>query len=329
MDRLDSMDWGAKRLVPLVAWRLRESVDDQSLAPLRAELAASMLASRAQLPRFGAVLSALRGAGIDALVLKGVGIAALAYPDPGTRPMSDLDVLVRAEQLAELDEFVECHGGYTSHDHLDRTTRIRYRHAAGARIDEELVDIHWRLLVDGYDGRPDAALFDQPREITVGAVRARTLAAEDHLVHAVAHGVRRNSLAPVRWIADVGRLVQCQVIDWSRVEESSVRRNIAGVVGRGLGFVRERYGVQVPEETLRQLRRASGVTRGAPDIWSRSPKRTRFAGAVNVGLVHYVLASRGWSPTERLVRYPGYLRSRSTAGGDDVSPPPHPHRGYA
>jgi hypothetical protein len=320
LDALDTLDWGARRLVPLVAWRLREAdIDDDGIGPLRSDLAASMLAARVRLSSYSRVLEILDRAGIDVLVLKGVGIAPLAYPDPGTRPVNDLDVLVRSAQMAEIDELIERHGTYRSHESISPALRARYRHAAEARIGGHDVDVHWRLLVDRFDDRPDDALFDRAREVAVGPGRARTLGVEDHIVHAIAHGVRRNQLPPVRWIADVARLVEHQPVDWSAVEERAARRCVEGVVGHGLELLHRRFDVPVPLKTRRALRRASGPTRGRTDLWSRSPKRTRVGGALNAVAVHYVLATRGWSTLERLTRFPEYVRFRMTVGvgGDE------------
>jgi hypothetical protein len=323
LDRLDTLDWGGRRLVPLVAWRLREAGLDDNPATdaLRADLAASMLAVRAKLPAFAAVLDTFEAAGIEVLVLKGVGLAPLAYPDPGTRPVSDLDVLVPSGRVGALDELIARHGGYTSYDTVDPAVRARWRHGAEARIDGHLVDVHWRLLVDRFDGRPDDALFDRAVDITVGGRPARTLGVEDHLVHAIGHGVRRNSLAPVRWIADVARLVGARPVDWSAVEARAAERGLGGVVGRALALVHRDYGVPVHEATLRALRRSSGPTRGRPDLWSRSPKRTRVGGAVNVSVVHYVLATHGWPRRERLARWPEYLRYRMLLTDRDTPEP--------
>ncbi len=313
VDALDTLDGGARRLVPLVAWRLREAgIDDAGTAPLRADLSASMLAARATMSSFAAVVETFEEAGFETLVLKGVGIAPLAYPDPGTRPVSDLDVLVRVDDLAALEELVARHGGYRTYGAVDPVLRARYRHAATARIAGHDVDLHWRLLVDRFDGRPDAGLFDRSLDIPLGPGRALTLGVEDHIVHAIAHGIRRNSLAPVRWIVDVARLVEGHAVDWAVIEEQAALRHVEGVVSRALDFVGRRYQVPVPDATVEALRRAGG-TRGRADVWSRSPKRTRVGGAVNVAAAHYVLATQGWTPVERVARYPEYLRFRRTA----------------
>ena len=312
---LDTLDWGARRLVPLVAWRLREAgIDDDRIGSLRSDLAASMLAARVKLCSFAHVLEIFDHAGIDVLVLKGAGIAPLAYPDPGTRPLSDLDVLVRANQMAEVDELIERHGSYRAYESITPALRSRYRHAAEARIGGHDVDVHWRLLGDRFDDRPDDALWGRSREVPVGPGRARTLGVEDHVVHAIAHGVRRNRMPPVRWIADVARLVEHHPVDWPLVEELAASRSVEGVVNHGLELLSRQYNVPVPPATLKALRRASGPTRGRTDLWSRSLKRTRVDGALDVYAVHYALATRGWPASKRLTRYPEYVRFRRIVG---------------
>ncbi len=54
----------------------------------------AMLASAVEL------LEALREAGVEAIPLKGAALAPLYYPDPGLRPLADLDLLVQRKDVA-------------------------------------------------------------------------------------------------------------------------------------------------------------------------------------------------------------------------------------
>jgi hypothetical protein len=47
------------------------------------------------------VLAAYQSAGIPALVLKGAALFYLVYPEPGLRPMSDMDILVPESELMQ------------------------------------------------------------------------------------------------------------------------------------------------------------------------------------------------------------------------------------
>src|SRR5690242_9675100 len=80
------------------------------------------------------ILTAYRAAGIDALVLKGAALAHLVYPQPVLRPMRDVDILVRAEEVyrayALLPEIGFApppgahHGLGPDHHHLAATKRV-------------------------------------------------------------------------------------------------------------------------------------------------------------------------------------------------------------
>ncbi len=98
------------------------------------------------------VLTTYQAAGIPALVLKGAALFYLVYPEPGLRPMSDLDILVpeleagRAQRtLAELGfDAPLLSGTVFPHRHLS-TARLR---SGGLSIE---VEIHRQLFSDYFD----------------------------------------------------------------------------------------------------------------------------------------------------------------------------------
>jgi hypothetical protein len=98
------------------------------------------------------VLAAYQAAGIPALVLKGAALFYLVYPEPGLRPMSDLDILVpeseagRAQRtLAELGfDAPLLPGTVFPHRHLS-TARLC---SGGIWIE---VEIHHQLFSDYFD----------------------------------------------------------------------------------------------------------------------------------------------------------------------------------
>ncbi len=98
------------------------------------------------------ILGAYQSAGISALVLKGAALSHLVYPEPGLRPMSDVDILVpqpevwRAQEvLAELGfDTPQPPGPMLPHRHLPAATLRRQ----GLSIN---VEIHHRLLSDYFD----------------------------------------------------------------------------------------------------------------------------------------------------------------------------------
>jgi hypothetical protein len=55
----------------------------------------------AQAHTLGELVSALTGAGIESVVLKGGALAQVIYPEPGLRPMEDLDILIDPDRIAD------------------------------------------------------------------------------------------------------------------------------------------------------------------------------------------------------------------------------------
>jgi hypothetical protein len=98
------------------------------------------------------VLAAYQAIEIPALVLKGAALSHLVYPEPGLRPMSDLDILVprsevwRAQQeLAELGFNAPLRrGGTLPHRHLPTATLC----TEGLWVE---VEIHHQLFSDYFD----------------------------------------------------------------------------------------------------------------------------------------------------------------------------------
>ncbi len=98
------------------------------------------------------ILSAYHAAGVPALVLKGAALAHTVYPEPGLRPMSDLDILVREGDLWRAQSLL---AGLGFDAPLPAGPALAHRHLAlAARRVEGLsihVEIHHKLLSDYFD----------------------------------------------------------------------------------------------------------------------------------------------------------------------------------
>jgi hypothetical protein len=98
------------------------------------------------------ILSTYDGAGIQALVLKGAALAHLVYPEPGLRPMSDLDILVPGSELWRAQRLL-AESGFDAP--LPSSRALPHRHLGGAiRRTEGLsihVELHYKLSSDYFD----------------------------------------------------------------------------------------------------------------------------------------------------------------------------------
>lgn len=185
-------------------------------------------AGRVRTQVLGQVVAACQAQDIPLLVLKGAALSHLVYPQPGLRPMRDLDLLVRPADLARA-RGVLVQLGFAE---PDERLPDGHHHLTGLRrtVDGLLVsvEIHHTLLSSLRRGEPaqlddlwiDALAFDLPLEN--GHVIARTLGREAMLWHVYRHGFDAPlNYEPFRlvWVADIVSLVEAWVdeIDWALV----------------------------------------------------------------------------------------------------------------
>jgi hypothetical protein len=165
---------------------------------LREAWRGAVLRNRAHLAEIGRIAAGLGDAGVAVLPLKGASLLGRVYPDPGQRPMQDLDLLVRPEAVAAAGEVLLALG-YRRPEPPGAAAQAGHFHAMYALPGRGLVvELHWSLS--------DAGLIDPAR---VGAVweRAVPVAAGRELrldgateiafvaLHASKHGVLNALLA--------------------------------------------------------------------------------------------------------------------------------------
>src|SRR5205814_5284499 len=123
-------------------------------------------------------LAILAEAGIQAMLLKGVPLALLYYPQPGLRPMADVDLLVRAgEARSALTALRDAAWRVQG----ELVVRRGYELSVAAPEGEAALDVHWRLvpwLIR--DGRiEDPALWRDAVTFSVGGQKALAPALHD------------------------------------------------------------------------------------------------------------------------------------------------------
>ena len=168
------------------AWR-----DAPELRPLHAAHHTDRLRFALVARQLAEVVTAMRDAGVDVLLLKGWSAAA-HYAVPGLRPLGDIDLLVRAR---------------------DATTARAL--AARLEVGRPPIDLHTALL-DLTDRTVDA-LFERSVELPLGDGTVRVLGREDQLRHLCLHFFRHAGQRPL-WLCDIAASLESLPgdFDWER-----------------------------------------------------------------------------------------------------------------
>jgi Uncharacterised nucleotidyltransferase len=204
-------------------------------------------------------LEALSRAGIDALLLKGGALAYTVYGGFASRPMRDIDILVRQEQaeaardvMLDLgwmtDPEVPEDRSYDSHHHLpplcDRT-------ASGLRL-----EIHRALLPAGHPFRfTDDEIWREARVASIAGSKAFVMHPVHHAVHVAIHFAWSHMLKMGAWNAfrDLAALTAAGMVDWSDLVTTASRWGAASCCYWTLRLAQALSDLDVPPPVLTKL----------------------------------------------------------------------------
>ena len=243
---IDTLDDGAARLLPLAHAKVRErGLADPWGARIRG-IYRYWWAHNQQLVRLCATaVGRLEAGDVQTVVLKGIPLALDYYRDPGLRPMTDFDLLVRPADarraiglLADIgwqperrvdEPYVHMLHGVSLHDPAGRT-----------------LDLHWAIHED--DVRPDAddEAWSTARPLTVGGVETRMLAPAPLLVQALAGGSKWAADPAVRWVADAVLIIRRDGVDWDAFVDEVIRRHFVVRSRACLAYLNAALDVIVP-----------------------------------------------------------------------------------
>jgi len=200
-------------IIPLLAWNLRswpeefrpprEIVSDFEQGFLQGA-AGNLLDGR----QIRVILTALQEGGIPALLIKGHALARTVYPDPAVRQSSDIDILVRPEDIPAGAAILEKLGYSCPVQSFDLHREGYHSQNFYPPGPGSAVDLQWslsmqfgRFLEEDLD-----AAFKRKISITSGDLTFDTLSPRDHLLYQVFHTVFQHHSLRLSWIADVALL---------------------------------------------------------------------------------------------------------------------------
>lgn len=243
---LRTLDISAR--VPPAVWRQFEE-DYYSTLSGNVLLEAEMVRVTDQLARHG----------IDRLLLKGMVLGELLYPDPALRPSSDIDVMVRHEQLTQAQAVLH-ELGYTIQPgrqldfQLARSYDIPYVRAT-ADGQAVLLELHWNLAEPGLFNLDVDSLWARARQLEVNRHVLPTLSLEDLLLHLTIH-IRKHRYVGLRWLVDVSELLRGygEQLDWDYLTRTAQQAGAGTLFYVTLHLSQELMGVTAPPAVMETLR---------------------------------------------------------------------------
>jgi len=283
---------GRLRIAALVWWNVRGSSYDIPVVA-RQYLQALFLFHRrrnaALADEIAAVATAFADADVPVLFRKGAFLAFHRYPDPGTRPMGDVDLLIRPGDRVRVPEVLRSLG-YAS-GRLDAADRVVRPHGRAREayyrmytsnlppmkrpmgdphLSHVMVDAVTSLLPPGSGCSVDPdELLERSTTVLLGGAAARVLVPEDFLLDLCAHTFKESTT--LRYLhrgghrrliqhSDVQALVHhpAAVFDWESFMDRALRHGVATPCYFTLGNHDRLFPGTIPDFVLRALGAAAG-----------------------------------------------------------------------
>jgi hypothetical protein len=210
------------------------------------------------------IISTLEQQRIPVVPLKGPALAEMLYTDPSLRPFTDLDVLVRRDDLPATLQILAARGYRPGPDDRPFAYSLAESGAVcltpASESGEFPLDVHWQLLDP--PGLARAPAIDATevwnRMITIDGLGRRVLAPcpEDLLIYLAAHLALHHPLSGLRWQLDLALLIRSHgsALDWDAVLERARRWRLAGALSFALTGVRDHFGMDIPPPIRDALR---------------------------------------------------------------------------
>jgi Uncharacterised nucleotidyltransferase len=207
------------------------------------------------------VLGILERAEIPVILLKGAHLAEVVYGEIALRPMRDLDLLVRKEDLLRTWQLLLDSGysplsisdepDYTQHHHLRPFCK------AGAIP----IEIHHTLEVPGASFAIDVDHFwSRAQKAVIAGVKAQVLCPEDLLLHLCLHSAYNHRFQiRLLQLCDIAVSIRHydRQIDWQRLATISNEYGVSRFIFCCLLLVAETLGVEIPSSLFEALHHES------------------------------------------------------------------------
>jgi Uncharacterised nucleotidyltransferase len=181
--------------------------------------------------------------GIDCILLKGSDLLSRLYGARGTRPLSDVDLLVHEQDLPAIHRlliqtgFVQRIDGNPSYVSSESTLSL------------DLISGFWYLDEEGL-----TALWERARTRRLGQLTVKQLASDDLLLYLVAYAVvHRGHLSP-SFFTDLRLLTEKEVLHWPGLVEEAIRRHLKIPLYHGLHrLALAQATIGIPATVIQQL----------------------------------------------------------------------------
>jgi hypothetical protein len=201
-------------------------------------------------------LKSLVAADLPAIVIKGAAVARTHYQDPRLRPASDVDLLVRPDDVDRCREVLTRIGYAAANETAGRFVTYQHHFVGPRRRGALVLDVHWKIN--------NPQLFaeilrfeeiDAEAMIIPGLPAARCPSPVHSLLHAAVHRVAHGTTAvELLTVSDIHYIFSAlTAYEIRRFVSLAADRKVAAVTLSSLALAQDWFGTRVPDDVAAAL----------------------------------------------------------------------------
>jgi len=198
-------------------------------------------------------------AGVPFLVLKGAALNLVLYERPDDRPMGDLDLLIKPEDLDRTLELLAALGCVRGEPLVREDFFPRFYYETEFKLGDirpVRIDLHVRPFRPlRYAQRvPTRALWEQAQPVQIGRATVLVPSAAEMLIHLAVHSAVHGNGRRL-WLEDIKRWVDARRddIDWDRFAATVEAWGLTLPTVEGIRETESRLGRVCPSQVMRRL----------------------------------------------------------------------------
>lgn len=201
------------------------------------------LLNKRLLDEYEIVGQAFQRQGIECILLKGADLLSRLYGMRGTRPLSDVDLLVHKQDLPAIHHLLS-ETGFAQQ--IDGNPAY---YSPRSTLSLDLVSNLWYLDEDGL-----TELWARARTRPLGRLTVKQLCSDDLLLYLIAYSVVHRGYLSPSFFTDLRLLIEKEPLDWPMLIEEAGRRYLNIPLYHGLcQLALSNSTIDIPATVIRQL----------------------------------------------------------------------------
>lgn len=207
------------------------------------------------------ILRAFEKRGVRCAPLRGLALAERLYGDSAVRPMGDIDLLIRKDDLSQVAAVLH-DLGYRDVDRRPGFARA-FSYTLELYTDRHgglVVEPHWTIAYPPFTDQVDMErVWARCGRGRVAGVETWLLGREALLLHLCLHIAHKDGAAPLLWLHELDRLLRREGtdIDWTEFLTLAGRGTLGALTAGVLREVQALFATPIPEEVLARLTQPS------------------------------------------------------------------------